>query len=408
MKSSNTGRRFTSAAVATGAALLFAASAHAQIDPFRAAFGQATTGIFQTAADGSRIEVGEIFVEVGGLTAGVQHWVYFPDYAPERPMSLLPSGASYPGVGEFLNATRQRGVKYLAVPPDGRRFSADTVCTTFARGAAGSVQDALIREAEPEKNFGASGSLTASSGAASTVRHGLLRFDVSSIPHGSLVVSADLSLTALLQSGGTHVHAVQTPWDEATVTWGLFSRQGERLGAGPAGAFLRSVEANVSFAQGGGVGSTGLRALAQGWIDGSVPNFGVLLERDREEGIIVYASSESPTVAARPQLRICYQPAIEACAAGCPADQVCAAGACRLPDEGQTCYGVPDTCPNDCSGNGVCDRGTCFCQAGFTGADCSQPIDVCPNDCSGNGICRFGVCFCSAGFAGADCGTPQR
>lgn len=34
----------------------------------------------------------------------------------------------------------------------------------------------------------------------------------------------------------------------------------------------------------------------------------------------------------------------------------------------------PKPCPNDCSGNGVCDlrSGACVCNTGFAGADCSQ------------------------------------
>jgi len=42
----------------------------------------------------------------------------------------------------------------------------------------------------------------------------------------------------------------------------------------------------------------------------------------------------------------------------------------------------------ECSGKGVCDRalGVCKCYDGYTGGACQRT--TCPNDCSGNGLCR--------------------
>jgi syndecan 4 len=30
------------------------------------------------------------------------------------------------------------------------------------------------------------------------------------------------------------------------------------------------------------------------------------------------------------------------------------------------------TCPNECSGNGMCLKGKCICDPNFTGEDCSK------------------------------------
>lgn len=61
-------------------------------------------------------------------------------------------------------------------------------------------------------------------------------------------------------------------------------------------------------------------------------------------------------------------------------------------------------CPSDCSGNGICANGRCFCNPGFDGEDCSAE-QACPKDCSGNGVCKYGRCFCDVGFDGEDCTT---
>ena len=71
---------------------------------------------------------------------------------------------------------------------------------------------------------------------------------------------------------------------------------------------------------------------------------------------------------------------------------------------------------------GYCDRrsGTCFCNVGYFGEDCSEcspthvrsgglcyPKMLCPDDCSGSGTCDYltGVCDCIGYRTGANCAT---
>lgn len=61
----------------------------------------------------------------------------------------------------------------------------------------------------------------------------------------------------------------------------------------------------------------------------------------------------------------------------------------------------------DCSENGICKFGHCFCNPGFYGDACSNSAK-CLNDCNNHGICKYGKCFCDNGFQGNDCGEEIK
>jgi hypothetical protein len=79
----------------------------------------------------------------------------------------------------------------------------------------------------------------------------------------------------------------------------------------------------------------------------------------------------------------------------------------------------PNSCANDCSGNGVCELSICKCRPGFTGSDCSVKqclgtfcyfdsfsMDQRCVECSSNGSCKAdGTCECQEGWTGTDCST---
>ncbi|XP_032067833.1 tenascin-X-like isoform X3 [Thamnophis elegans] len=60
------------------------------------------------------------------------------------------------------------------------------------------------------------------------------------------------------------------------------------------------------------------------------------------------------------------------------------------------------TCPNDCNQRGHClQGGVCSCHPDYTGVDCGQL--ACPEHCSGHGECQNGTCLCDSGYSGDDC-----
>ncbi len=118
---------------------------------------------------------------------------------------------------------------------------------------------------------------------------------VGNVPAGSVVNSAVLTLFANGGSGATvNVHRVTAPWSETFVTWNNFG-----------GAYDPAVAA--SFIGNVGWQSADVTALVQAWVDGTVPNYGILLEQGLTN-VTTYHSSEFVFPAQRPLLDIFYTP----------------------------------------------------------------------------------------------------
>eukprot|EP01133_Synstelium_polycarpum_P002631 gene2631-3030_t len=72
-------------------------------------------------------------------------------------------------------------------------------------------------------------------------------------------------------------------------------------------------------------------------------------------------------------------------------------------------FGISAGCPYDCYFRGRCilKTGKCDCDRGFIGDYC-QTVVTCPNNCSGNGVCTpSAYCSCNVGFSGPGCEVPS-
>lgn len=192
------------------------------------------------------------------------------------------------------------------------------------------VADSSIYENTPDGNAGAHVGLFAGRSGVSTTSRSVLRFDLSSIPMGSVVTNATLTMTVERGTGSPtqSVHRLLASWVEGTgdalgvgggqgsnpvagaVSWN--SREhGSVLWTAPGGDSVATASATVSPAP--AVGSavwsgSGLIADVQAWVDDPSSNFGWLLKNDVETGSSSVRRYDSREATAPPLLTVDYNP----------------------------------------------------------------------------------------------------
>jgi hypothetical protein len=118
-----------------------------------------------------------------------------------------------------------------------------------------------------------------------------------SLPSGAVVNSATFSLFVNDRQGGNdhhiNVHRITVPWDEATVTYNTI-----------VGNYDPAVAATYTSTM-AGWHQWDITTLVQSWVEGTYPDYGLLIEQPEAE-YTRYASSEAVNPAVRPMLEICY------------------------------------------------------------------------------------------------------
>jgi hypothetical protein len=155
--------------------------------------------------------------------------------------------------------------------------------------------DTFVSSAFSKTNFGAVGSLNVGGGGTSYVQ-----FNLSGIPTGATVTKATLRLYVdLVISNGTFdVYQVNKSWGESTLT---YNNQPLPLGSSATGGHPISITGS-SFNQFLVIDIT---SLVQGWVGGTIPNYGVALALPSGSAANFYLDSkESLLTANGPQLII--------------------------------------------------------------------------------------------------------
>ena len=177
------------------------------------------------------------------------------------------------------------------------------------------AEDTFISEGAPPGGAIVIGTQGAPSGF--DINRGLIRFDLSGIPSGAVVTSANLELTA--QRGPTtaatqfDIHRLLRPWSETGSTWTLRvppdetwgvpgGEEGVDYSAGVSSSIIVTGPGAYTFAS-----NTGMVADVTTWLANPATNFGWLAKQSDESGTTLarrFGPREGAT--GRPQLTIEY------------------------------------------------------------------------------------------------------
>lgn len=169
-------------------------------------------------------------------------------------------------------------------------------------------KDAVVESITPDQNFGASdlfGTFSWTTGGLFNHSRGLVWFDLTSIPSGTSIKKAVLSLYwikygNLAEHTGENafsVFRINEPWDETTVTWNsqpLVSRTDSIV-------VTKSTSVTQTY-------QVDVTSYIQGMINNPSGNYGLLLKLNQEipYKLVVVASSDYSDEVKRPKLVVYY------------------------------------------------------------------------------------------------------
>jgi ferric-dicitrate binding protein FerR (iron transport regulator) len=205
---------------------------------------------------------------------------------------------------------------HSAVAEKGTRFESklnpDGLTRVFQDGLDGyaGTSDTQIFEGEPARNYGARRDVEVDGDETGKSVAALLRWDLTSIPPGSRILSAKLSVhvTNGSKDAGYPIYALRRAWGESEATWLRPWRN-----AGARGPEDRAPEALGTLAprEAGEVAVLFLDpalAVLQAWVARPSLNHGFLIVNEANSDGITFESREASAPARRPKLTVSYLP----------------------------------------------------------------------------------------------------
>ena len=175
------------------------------------------------------------------------------------------------------------------------------------------VADTYINGGSKTSNYGAASSLIVDGNPDNGA---LLKWNLTSIPAGSTLQSATLSLNVTGTSADTYeIYELKRNWTELQTTWNKATTGTNWQSAGGQGSLdrgstvLGTVTATATGIRNVVLNAAGL-AVVQGWVNNPATNFGFILQdyANTTKDDLVFSSKESTVAANRPQLQLVYNP----------------------------------------------------------------------------------------------------
>ncbi len=200
-----------------------------------------------------------------------------------------------PPAGTYYYVMRSFYLSWESVDSNEANAIAGSFCPTFD-----AVADTHAQQDKATNNYGTDTSMLVRSWQATKNARAFVRFDVSSIPVGSTITSATLTLCAERVPSGTRtyeVHRVTASWGETTLTW---NNQPSVAAAATDSATLPSSPSCMTWT---------VTADVQAWVDGTANDGWRMwdtVEGDNPKQITEFRTRENSVAAERPKLDVTY------------------------------------------------------------------------------------------------------